>query len=71
MRNYNKKSCIFATAFESPDGGIGRRVRFRCVYRKMCRFDSCSGHKKNLEINDFQGFFLFHRQNIGKKINAY
>ena len=29
------------------------------------------GTKKNLEINDFQGFFLFHRQNIGKKINAY
>ena len=27
-----------------PGGGIGRRARFRCVYRKMCRFESCSGH---------------------------
>ena len=53
----NEKSCIFATAFESPDGGIGRRVRFRCVYRKMCRFDSCSGHKKKRTAK-LQFFFL-------------
>ena len=30
----------------SPDGGIGRRVRFRCACREVCRFESCSGHKK-------------------------
>ena len=45
----------------SPDGGIGRRVRFRCVYREVCRFDSCSGHDKQksltLKINEL-GFFL-------------
>ena len=29
----------------SPDGGIGRRVRFRCACREVCRFESCSGHK--------------------------
>ena len=28
-----------------PGGGIGRRARFRCVCRKACRFESCSGHK--------------------------
>ena len=28
----------------SPDGGIGRRARLRTVYRKVCRFKSCSGH---------------------------
>ena len=27
-----------------PDGGIGRRVRFRCACREVCRFESCSGH---------------------------
>ena len=27
-----------------PGGGIGRRARFRCVCRKVCRFESCSGH---------------------------
>ena len=27
-----------------PGGGIGRRARFRCVCRKACRFESCSGH---------------------------
>ena len=30
----------------SPDGGIGRRVRFRCACREVCRFESCSGHPK-------------------------
>ena len=30
-----------------PGGGIGRRARFRCVCRKACRFDSCSGHYSN------------------------
>ena len=29
---------------KSPGGGIGRRVRFRCVCREACRFESCSGH---------------------------
>ena len=29
---------------ECPGGGIGRRARFRCVCRKVCRFESCSGH---------------------------
>ena len=29
----------------SPGGGIGRRVRFRCVCREACRFESCSGHR--------------------------
>ena len=28
----------------SPGGGIGRRARFRCVCREVCRFESCSGH---------------------------
>ncbi len=28
----------------SPDGGIGRRARLRTVFRKECRFKSCSGH---------------------------
>ena len=45
----------------SPDGGIGRRVRFRCVYREVCRFDSCSGHAQQksltLKINEL-GFFI-------------
>ena len=27
-----------------PGGGIGRRARFRCVCREVCRFESCSGH---------------------------
>ena len=40
----------------SPGGGIGRRVRFRCVCREVCRFESCSGHKewsdlKHIAIN--------------------
>ncbi len=26
-------------------GGTGRRARFRIVYRKVCRFDSCPRHK--------------------------
>ena len=29
---------------KSPGGGIGRRVRFRCVCCEACRFESCSGH---------------------------
>ena len=33
----------------SPGGGIGRRVRFRCVCREACRFESCSGHKSGLK----------------------
>ena len=48
-----EKNTIFAPAFKkgsisekSPDGGIGRRVRFRCVCRKVCRFKSCSGHER-------------------------
>ena len=37
-----------------PGGGIGRRARFRCVYRKMCRFDSCSGHFFKTYLKDAQ-----------------
>ena len=33
-----------------PDGGIGRRVRFRCACREVCRFESCSGHKTPVGI---------------------
>ena len=33
-----------ALIINCPGGGIGRRARFRCVCRKACRFESCSGH---------------------------
>ena len=36
-----------SSLFFCPDGGIGRRVRFRCACREVCRFESCSGHKKD------------------------
>ena len=35
----------------SPGGGIGRRARFRCVFRKECRFKSCSGHQRDFASN--------------------
>ena len=38
----NPRDCVLQTV--CPGGGIGRRARFRCVCRKACRFDSCSGH---------------------------
>ena len=48
-----------------PGGGIGRRARFRSVYRKMWRFEfspghqdvsgDCCHHKKPLK---FSGFFV-------------
>ncbi len=28
-------------------GGIGRRIRFRILHRKACRFDPCCPHHKN------------------------
>ena len=30
----------------SPDGGIGRRGRLKICYRKVCQFDSGSGHQQ-------------------------
>ena len=33
-----------STSMICPGGGIGRRARFRCVCREVCRFESCSGH---------------------------
>ena len=39
-------SLVHRSFFLCPGGGIGRRVRFRCVCREVCRFESCSGHNK-------------------------
>ena len=41
----------------SPGGGIGRRVRFRCVCREACRFESCSGHSPRRWWNWYTRYF--------------
>ena len=40
-----------------PDGGIGRRARFRSVCRKVWRFESSSGHQK-LKVARESGLFF-------------
>ena len=40
-----------------PDGGIGRRARFRSVCRKVWRFESSSGHQKYKKRSALQAFF--------------
>ena len=40
-----------------PGGGIGRRVRFRCVCREACRFESCSGHSPRRWWNWYTRYF--------------
>jgi hypothetical protein len=57
------------TLHTCPGGGIGRRARFRSVYRKMWRFEFSPGHqiqpdseswmKKPLQCS---GFFVFRNQ---------
>ena len=37
-----------------PGGGIGRRARFRSVYRKMWRFEFSPGHHQILAILFFK-----------------
>ena len=56
---------FFTTKFQErnstrcPGGGIGRRARFRCVFRKECRFKSCSGHQR-----EDQTVFFFYSCNV-------
>ena len=38
-------ACPLTSARTCPDGGIGRRARFRSVCRKAWRFESSSGHQ--------------------------
>src|SRR5690606_4160979 len=43
----------------SPDGGIGRRARFRSVFRKEWRFESSSGHHSIPTANGINKLSLF------------
>ncbi len=45
----------------SPDGEIGRHARFRFWYRKVCRFESYSGHISGdiFRKEDVSVFFFF------------
>ena len=55
----------------SPGGGIGRRARFRCVFRKECRFKSCSGHhKKTRSESFFYPFSFFVNSNLQSGVNS-
>ena len=42
--------CVMVHFKACPGGGIGRRARFRSVYRKMWRFEFSPGHHRILMI---------------------
>ena len=44
LRKVKNRSLIIFRFFKGPDGEIGRHVRFRGVCRKVCWFESSSGH---------------------------
>ncbi len=46
FRSHFEQKRVLEAGFNEicPSGGIGRRARFRCVCREMCRFESCLGH---------------------------
>lgn len=51
--------------FTCPDGGIGRRARFRCGYREVWRFKSSSGHHKE---RDPMGQIFFYKGDLPKGV---
>lgn len=45
--------------FHCPDGEIGRHARFRFWCRKVCRFESYSGHITERFVRNVQTFGFF------------
>ena len=39
-----RSAFFFSELYRCPNGGIGRRARFRCECLTTCRFESCFGH---------------------------
>ena len=73
----SKISCVRPLAFffnllysikTRGDGGIGRHVRLRSLWRKLCRFKSCSPQKRLL---NFSVVFFFSKNHFFPKVTFY